>query len=244
MRWLTEKYSNGITGCSKAVLDAYYPGWKARTDKCFRVCYYGIDCNKFAVSDDRVVVRKELGIDENAIVVGHVGRFCKSKNHKVIIDVAKIITQKDPNINFVLVGDGELKTEIEEYSESQGLAGKVIFTGKRSDIPRLLSSFDVFFFPSIDEGFSVVIMEVQAAGLAIVASSIAGLREAVAPEYLDFLVAPEDTISFSRLLLELIRNPEKRKILADRGKQFVLNFTMQASVERFQRVYMALLSED
>jgi glycosyltransferase involved in cell wall biosynthesis len=241
IRFMVDRYSNAITGCSKAALDAHHPGWDQNDKKVFEVCYYGIDYEKFATGGARGEIRSELGISEDCPVVGHVGRFYPPKNHFSLVDTAKLVIEKKPNTKFLLVGDGPLRPQIEEYVNSKGLAENFIFTGKRADIPRVLSAMDVFFFPSVDEGFGLVLLEAQAAGVAIVASSIAGVKEAIPQEYLDFLADPKDVETFSKLLLNLLNNPAKREVLTKKGRGFAKKFTMAISVEQFQNIYKKLL---
>ena len=110
-------------------------------------------------------LRKELNL-EDKFVVGHIGRFQKQKNHKFLIDVFKEILKKKENACLMLVGgNGELLEQTKEYVNQLGLENKVLFLGNRSDVPKLLSAFDVLVFPSLFEGMPNVVIEAQAAGL-------------------------------------------------------------------------------
>lgn len=121
----------------------------------------------------RSAIRKELGIKDDAFVVGHVGRFAKQKNHDFLIDVFHELIKLRPEARLVLVGKGELQNEIRTKVEDLGLADVVYFTGVRSDIPALLSAFDVFALPSFYEGMPNVVIEAQAAGLpCLIADSV------------------------------------------------------------------------
>ena len=110
-------------------------------------------------------VKKEFGI-EGCFVVGHVGSFKPAKNHRFIIDTFGEISNRKKNAVLLLVGEGELKKEIEEYAKKTlPKDSRVVFAGNRDDIPRILQGFDVFLFPSLWEGFPVSLVEAQAAGL-------------------------------------------------------------------------------
>ncbi|MBZ0292006.1 MAG: glycosyltransferase, partial [Anaerolineae bacterium] len=104
----------------------------------WQTLYYGIDLERFKVNVDRLQVRAEFGIPDGAIVVGHVGRFAEQKNHRFLVEIAKAACEQDPNIYFLLVGDGPLRAEIQEQVERAGLSERVIFAGLRDDIPRLM----------------------------------------------------------------------------------------------------------
>lgn len=110
-------------------------------------------------------VRMELGIPEKAFVVGHVGRFAPPKNHEFIVKIFADVLKTKPDSFLLLVGEGNLKWEIEALTVKLGIHDKVIFTGLRSDVNRMLQAMDVFLFPSLYEGLPVSIIEAQAAGL-------------------------------------------------------------------------------
>lgn len=109
--------------------------------------------------------RKEFGISDDSILVGHVGRFFPQKNHEFLIDIFNQFHKDYPNSYLMLVGEGELKTSIQDKVKFLGLEDYVIFTGLRSDVNELLQAMDVFLFPSLYEGLPVSIIEAQAAGL-------------------------------------------------------------------------------
>lgn len=130
----------------------------------------GIDSAKFAFCEEtRSEVRAEMGIDDDAFVVGHVGSFSHVKNHKFIISVFENLVQVIPEARLILVGDGYLRPEIENNIPN-AIKDKVIFTGIRTDIHRILQAMDVFIMPSLFEGLPVALVEAQASGLPIVIS--------------------------------------------------------------------------
>jgi len=112
-----------------------------------------------------------LGITtDNLFVIGHVGRFVESKNHKLLIDIFAKVKSKRKNAYLLLIGVGQMEEEIMEKIIKLGLQNNVSFLGNREDIPDLMSAMDVFVFPSIHEGFGNVLIEAQAAGIRCVAS--------------------------------------------------------------------------
>lgn len=130
-----------------------------------------VDLNQFSYKpDERTKVRAELGVKEGTLLVGHVGRFSKQKNHDFLIDIYEKILRKVPDSRLVLVGTGELQKDIKEKVEKLNLTEKVIFMGVRADVPDLLSAMDVFVFPSFYEGMPNTVIEAQATGLPCVIS--------------------------------------------------------------------------
>lgn len=120
-------------------------------------------------NEDRNKIRSEFDI-KHKFVIGHIGRFQHQKNHDFIIDVFKKVHKQKPNSVLILVGDGDLKTSIEDKVNKLRLKDSVIFTGVRSDVPQLLQGMDVLLFPSFFEGLPGVVLEAQAAGLPCIIS--------------------------------------------------------------------------
>lgn len=152
-------YANRLFACSKEA-----GKWMFETDD-FEVLNNAIDANAYSYNPDvRGQVRKAFGINEDILLIGHVGRFAPQKNHEFIIDIFSELNEKEDS-KLMLVGDGELRNFIEEKVISFNLEEKVIFCGVRTDIPKLLQAMDIFLFPSNFEGLPVSIIEAQAAGL-------------------------------------------------------------------------------
>jgi glycosyltransferase EpsF len=133
----------------------------------------GIDITQFTsnVADFRKSVSEELGIPENAKIIGHVGRFSDSKNHIFILKILKELLERESRFFALLIGEGPLKEKIEKEAQNLGILKHIRFLGVREDIPRLMKAFDVFLFPSQFEGFGIVALEAQSAGTPCVISN-------------------------------------------------------------------------
>ena len=139
--------------------------WMFQTDN-FKVLNNAIDARNYIFSQEiRNTKREEFQISKDALVIGHVGRFFPQKNHLFIIDIFNQFHKDHPNSYLMLVGEGDLKEQIQDKVKSLDLQDYVIFTGLRSDVNELLQTMDVFLFPSLYEGLPVSIIEAQAAGL-------------------------------------------------------------------------------
>jgi glycosyltransferase involved in cell wall biosynthesis len=125
-----------------------------------------IDCERFQFNaEKREQTRKMLGIDEKIFVVGHVGRMCYQKNSLFIIDIFMEVQKRNPESVLLYVGEGEDRPLVEERIRIHGLENDVILLGMRDDVPELMQAMDVFLLPSRFEGFPVVGVEAQSAGL-------------------------------------------------------------------------------
>lgn len=132
----------------------------------FTVIPNAIELDKFRFEPTvRRETRKELGIAEDTFLIGHVGRFMSQKNQAFLVDVLADLLPNRPKTMLAFVGDGSDKADVQQHAEELGVSDHVLFLGQRSDVNRLYQAFDVFCLPSLYEGFCVVGIEAQCAGL-------------------------------------------------------------------------------
>ena len=167
-RWIRRNATLGLAASVPAAAALFGADWQARR-RC-EVLHCGIDLKPFQTPIDRCAVRDELGVPRDALVIGHVGRLVPVKNHEFLLDVAAALAVRVANLHVVLVGEGPLRPALEARVAGSSLAGRVHFTGPRSDVARLLAALDVFVFPSQYEGLGLAVVEAQAAGLPCVVS--------------------------------------------------------------------------
>ncbi len=135
------------------------------------VMYNGIDVEKFRFSPaTRQECRNSLDIGEN-LLIGHVGYMDEVKNHLFLLSAFAKALKKRSDITLLLIGDGDLRPQIEEYISSNGLEKNVILLGRRSDVDKLYQAMDIFVLPSLFEGLPVTLVEAQSSGLPCFASS-------------------------------------------------------------------------
>lgn len=134
----------------------------------------GIDMERFnpeRYQGEKEQLKESLGFNDSDYIVGSIGRLVEQKHQKhLVVTFSELLKQK-PNAKLLLVGEGHLREELTTQIKALGLTDNVVMTGSRSDIPELLSIMDVFVFPSIYEGLSVVLVEAQAMGLKCVVST-------------------------------------------------------------------------
>ena len=147
-------------------------GNKAFDEEKVFVMNNAIDLDKFKYDENiRILKRKELGIDDNTLVIGHIGRFVQQKNHDFLIDIFNEIHKENKNSILLLAGQGPLINEIKEKVNLLSLTDSIIFLGQRDDVSELYQAFDVFLLPSLYEGLGVVLIEAQCAGCYCIASN-------------------------------------------------------------------------
>jgi glycosyltransferase involved in cell wall biosynthesis len=172
--------STGLAVSTEAGSDLFAGSW--RTSSEWKLQHLGIDLSKFDGAVDKQAVRRELGIAQDALVVGHVGRFSAEKNHAFIVDIARELIRREPRTMFLLVGDGPLRPSIEAKVAGYSLQGHFVFTGVRDDVPALMKgAMDAFLFPSLREGLPITLLEAQAAGLKCVISDLISAESDLVP---------------------------------------------------------------
>lgn len=164
------KLATHLLACSSEAAQWLYGGMTVKKTKVI-LFKNGIDCDKFSFDEStRRETRQSLGVNDNEILVGHIGKFIPVKNHIFLLSVINQMVKINKNVRCLLVGDGELKKQIVEKADILKLNDKVKFLGVRSDIPKLLMAMDVYIMPSLYEGLPVSVVEVQAAGLSALLS--------------------------------------------------------------------------
>ena len=115
--------------------------------------------------------RKELGLLDDDFVLGHIGRMTKQKNHKYLLDIFEKYLDINPKAKLMLIGEGELKSEIINYAKEKNIFDKILFLGVRTDTNKLYQTMDCFVFPSLFEGMPNTVIEAQTSGLKCIISN-------------------------------------------------------------------------
>lgn len=130
-----------------------------------RLIHNGVDLKVYRFDEkERQKIREDFDLS-GKLVVGHVGRMVHQKNHRFLLEIFKAISEKREDAVLLLVGMGPLEEQLRHHARQLGLENKVIFAGRRFDIPAMLSAMDVFVFPSFHEGMPNTVVEAQATGL-------------------------------------------------------------------------------
>ena len=159
------KYSTHYFACSNDT-GKWLFGNKILANDRFRVIHNSIDINNFSLNmEKRKIVRKELNYEESDIVIGHIGRFIKLKNHIFLVNLLKELNQNNNRYKLLLIGTGELECEIKQKVKELGLEEYVCFLGFTNKVYEFVQAMDIFILPSYYEGFPVSVVEAQASGL-------------------------------------------------------------------------------
>lgn len=174
-----------------------------------------IDLEQFKYDEKvRKEERKKLKIDDDTLIIGHVGRFMTQKNHEFLIDIFSEIHKVNPNSVLLLVGQGPLQDAIREKVAHLELSQYVKFLGQRSDVNRLYQVFDVFLFPSLYEGLGMVLIEAQCAGLKCICSTEVP-EVAKVTDNLKFINLNENAETWAKETLTNLENYKRKDCVAE-----------------------------
>jgi glycosyltransferase involved in cell wall biosynthesis len=209
----------------------------------FAVIHSGVDLRNFLdVSVDPADVKEKLGIPQDSFVVGTVGRLTPVKGQKYLIEAAAKIVQQEPKAMFVFLGDGELLAGFTETASVPGIKDHLKFLGWRPDVADVMSTFDVFVLPSLNEGMGKVLVEAMAMGKPIIASDVGGIQDLVAHGENGLLVPPANGETLANAILDLYENPDKRKRMGEAGKRRAAEYGVDAMLRKIDALYQACLA--
>lgn len=201
-----------IFACSE-LAGRYLFGNKAFDRGKVKIIHNAIDIEKFKFDEvARKKLRKEFGIKDSTVVIGHVGRFVQQKNHTFLVDVFNEYHKKNLDSKLLLVGSGPLEDEIKKKVERLGFKDSVLFLGQRDDINKLYSVMDIFCLPSLYEGLPVVGVEAQAAGLPTIFSNRIS-EEVIVSSYAK-IVSIQDTGFYIEKINNATRSIKKQRTYA------------------------------
>jgi glycosyltransferase involved in cell wall biosynthesis len=197
----------------------------------------GIDLERLGKVGDPGPRRKELGVPQQAVVVGMVAALAPHKDHRTFLQAAAAVKKELPAVRFLIVGEGDLEADLKELSGSLGLSQEVIFTGFRKDVLELIRMFDIFVLSSYLEGMGTSLLDAMGLGKAVVATRTGGIPEVVQEGQNGLLVPPRRPGELAEAILRLGRDESLRRRMGARGRELVNNFSVRKTVERTEEVY-------
>lgn len=233
------KISTVIIVNSKAVAERFK--WLRNKGK-LKIIYNGIDFTKFGNPVQSEKIKKEFGFNPSSSLVATVGRLDWYKAHQYFLQAAKKVKETMPNVNFLIVGDGERRTYLENLTKKLGLDKDVVFAGNRKDISDILECVDIFVLSSVSEGFGRAAAEAMAREKPVVATKVGGLCEVIDDGTTGILVPPKNPTALAEAVTGLLKDKRKAKDMGIAGrKRAEKMFNIGENVKMTETLYEKIL---
>jgi len=209
-----------------------------------RAVHSGIDVSRVVRAPDRTAeFREELGIPPGDVLVGNVAHMADHKGQRDLVAATPAILAGHPRTTVAIVGDGELRGDLEAQARELGVADRIRFPGFRTDVPSLLKAFDAFCMPSHMEGLGTSVLDAMAAGTPVVGTEAGGMPEMIEDGVTGLSCPVRDPDALARAVLRLVREPELGRRMAAGARTLVRErFSTDAMVEGTLAVYADLLA--
>ena len=224
--------ADDLAACSKAAANWMFTEKYAANAK---IIYNGIDFKKFAFNEKKRHDTRMRYRLENSFVIGHIGRFAPEKNQEFLVEILKNIRNEKP-VKLLLAGDGMKRKDVEHMVKQNGLKGLVVFTGECHDISPLLQAMDIFVLPSLYEGFGIVALEAQAAGLPCILSDSVP-KEVKCTECVSFLSLDSGAEEWEKEIMRLDGYRDRKTEIEEEKRQ---KYDIQSAARSMLRIYKEL----
>ena len=209
-----------------------------------RCIHNGVDLARFAPRPSSPAQRRALGLPGSGPVVVSVGRFVPFKGYAHLVEAAALVSRVRPDVRWLLVGDGELRHELERQCRTLEIQEKVTFAGWREDIPEILALGEVFVLPSLAEHFGRVLVEAMAMEKPVVATDAGGTPEVVIDGETGCLVPPGQAAPLAAAVIALLDDPTRAARLGAAGRRRAqAKFSLARHAAEVQALYEELLAE-
>jgi glycosyltransferase involved in cell wall biosynthesis len=201
----------------------------------------GIDFSEFAS------VRPSEDLEsakEGRLAVGVVGRLTAGKGHQRLFEAMPRVLSENPSVVLFVIGDGPLREALVALGKRLGIDSKLVFTGRRDDMPSVYAALDVVVLPSLYEGMPLVVLESLAASKAIIATQVGSIPEVIRNEVTGLLVEPDNSASLAIAIRRLIADATMRQSLGANGHAFARDhFSAAAMTRKYLSVYESAMHD-
>jgi glycosyltransferase involved in cell wall biosynthesis len=200
--------------------------------------YNGVDLHRYDHQEPCCTLREEYGLSEGSQIVGCVARLEPEKGHRTLLAAWPAVLDRAPDAHLLIVGEGSLRDELERLAVDLGVAERVVFAGRRDDIPAITAALDVAVLPSYREAQGLVVLEAMALSRPIVASNVGGIPEMLEDGVSGLLVPPHDAVALADAISRLLLDHSLADLLARRGHDVVHDrFSIELMVRTVEDIY-------
>ena len=245
---LTSKFTDAYVSVSEMLSEKYVEKGIGEKEKYYTV-YSGMRLDKFyniKKNIDYEKKQRELGINPRHFVIGNVARMEMRKGHKFLLDAFKKVTleRKDYPLKLLIIGEGEDREKLENYTKELNLEDKVIFAGYREDVEELMAIMNIFVLTSLREGLPRVLVQAAAVGIPLIAFNVDGVSEIIKDNQNGFLIRPGDVKQLTNRIIKYIDNKDLVLLHGQRGREFIKDkWSIEDMVDKIDKIYQDLIQE-
>jgi len=197
----------------------------------------GVDVHKFSPAGNKSALKKTNGY-EGKFILTYAAEFIPRKNHRFLVEAAKELIVKCPNVKFLFAGKGVLVEETKDYAKQLGVAEHIDFLGFRTDIPEILRMSDVLVSASHQEGLAINIIEGFSVGLPVVASNVRGNKDAIVNGENGYVFDLNDTHDFCEKIERIYGDKDRYQKMSEKAKLTAENFSIENSLKQMTQIYL------
>ena len=204
----------------------------------------GVDTLIFRPQSKDYELLKSLGINNDDIVIGFVGRIVPAKGLEYLLEAFSYLKKEINNIKLLIVGDGAILKDLKNYSIELGISKYSIFTGERQDIQKILSCIDIFVMPSIAEGLPNALLEAMSSGKTVVTTKVGGIPEIIKDRFNGLIIPDKNSEMLAKAIKELITDKDLSEKLGENARHFIIeNYSIEAVNKKWETLYLSILRE-
>jgi glycosyltransferase involved in cell wall biosynthesis len=244
----SERYAHRFIAVSEALKQTLIEKHKIPSENVVTI-YNGIEIDKYTrIERAERELKEEFNISPDNILIGYVGRLTWQKGLNYFIEAIWLMQQKKLDlahkITYLIVGQGEEKDSLEKKVADLGIRDKVIFTGFRQDIKKILSALNILALPSLREGQPIILLEAMAARTPIIATDIDGIKETIDDQISGLLVKPRDPHAIADAIISILEYPQKTHELLEAARKAVEEkFNLNDKIIQHEKLYESLLAK-
>jgi len=211
---------------------------EGRTEAPRSLIYNGVDLERYDHQEPCCTLREEYGMEPHSQIVGVVGRLELEKGHPTLLEAWPHVLRACPDAYLMVVGEGSRYDALQEIARELEIAHRVVFTGRRDDIPAVTAAFDVAVLPSHREAQGLTILEAMALSRPVVASNVGGIPEMIQDGVTGLLVPPQDPPALATAIVRLLRDHQLADMLGRAGHDLVHDrFCVEIMVNAVEDLY-------
>jgi len=237
------RFTDRIIVVSVKIKDEICERFKLTEKEKISVIGLGLDLKHFENKNGNGF-KKKLGINKDALLVGIIGRLTAVKNHRLFLDAIGLLKEEVPDLNakFLIIGDGELREELENYATALNIKDWIRFVGWQKDMPAAYADLDIVALTSFNEGTPLALIEAAASQKAVIATSVGGVPDLIENEKTGLLINSNDPLQLKDAILTLLRDEQLRKRLGQAGRLHVSDsYSKERLIKDIRDFYKRLL---